>query len=263
MIKKLLYNKYNNFNLTNKKEPMILAIFADIHGNLEAFTSVISQIHKEGVDRIISLGDNIGYGADSEKIMDQLHKNNVESILGNHELAVINESFIKWFNPNAQQAVRYTIDNLSEKSKKTIKSLKKSLVIQNMRFVHGTPPSSVVLYLFQLSDLNLAKKLDMMQETICFTGHTHELGLIVYDGEKLVRKELKKGISYLEKDKKYVINVGSVGQPRDGDNCAKYILFNTQSMALELRYMPYDYKTAANKIIQAGLPKAFAEKLYP
>lgn len=242
---------------------MILAVFADIHGNLEAFTSVIEQIRRDGVDRIISLGDNIGYGADSEKIIGLLHENRIESILGNHELAVIHKPFIKWFNPTARKAVRHTMDTISEESKQSIKVLKKSMVIEDMRFVHGAPPSSVALYLFQISDKNLAKKMAMMEETVCFTGHTHDLGRIEYNGEIVTRKVLDKGITRLDAGKKHIINVGSVGQPRDGDNRAKYILFNTQTMTLDLRYVPYDYKTAAGKIIQAGLPEEFAQKLYP
>lgn len=242
---------------------MILAIFADIHGNLEAFTSVIDQIRQEGVDRTLSLGDNIGYGADSEKVMEQLHKNRIESVLGNHELAVINKPFIKWFNPLAQEAVRYAIDSLSEKSKQTIATLKKSFVIDNMRFVHGAPPSSIALYLFQIPDRKLAKKMDLMKETICFTGHTHDLGLIEYDGKNLTKKEIHKGTTHLESGKKYIINVGSVGQPRDGDNQAKFVIFNTENMTLNVRFIPYDFKTAAEKIIQVGLPKTYAQKLYP
>ena len=146
---------------------MILAVFADIHGNLEAFTSVIEQIRRDGVDSIISVGDNIGYGADSEKIIGLLHENRIESILGNHELAVIYKPFIKWFNPTAQKAIRYTMDTTSEESKQTIKMLKKSIVIQNMRFVHGAPPSSVALYLFQISDKKLAKKMTFIIGFCC------------------------------------------------------------------------------------------------
>ncbi len=242
---------------------MILAILADIHGNLEAFTSVIEQIRMENADHIISLGDNIGYGADSEIIMEKLDENRVKSILGNHELAITNEPFIKWFNPTAQKAVQHTTNSISAKSKQTINRFKKKMVIQNMRFVHGAPPSSVALYLFQITDRNLAKKIDRMQESICFTGHTHDLGLIEYDGKNLIRKELKKGLTTLEKNKKYIINVGSVGQPRDDNNNAKYIIFNTETMIVDLRFVSYDYKTAAKKILQAGLPEEFAQKLYP
>lgn len=242
---------------------MNIAVFADIHGNLEAFNSVMKEIHKENVDHIISLGDNIGYGADSEAVMGLLGKNRIESILGNHELAIVNPDFIKWFNPNSKTAVLHAIDSLSEKSKKDIGTFKKNLVIQNMRFVHGTPPASVALYLFQVSDRRLADKITKMNENICFTGHTHDLGLIEYDGKTLVRKELKKGITTLDISKKYIINAGSVGQPRDEDHQAKYILFNTETMTLDLRYVQYDYKSAARKIIAAGLPEEYARKLYP
>lgn len=242
---------------------MVIAVFADIHGNLEAFSSVIAQIREDGVDRIISLGDTIGYGADSEKIIGLLHKHGVESVIGNHELAVIHKPFIKWFNPTAQKAVRHAIDSLSEKSRQTISRFKKSLVIEKMRFVHGAPPSSVALYLFQISDKNLSKKMDAIDETLCFTGHTHDIGLIEYDGATLVRNPLEKGVTHLNPGKKYIVNAGSVGQPRDGDNRAKYIVCDTKKMTIDLRYVSYDYKAAAEKIRLAGIPEEYARKLYP
>ena len=241
---------------------MKLVVLTDIHANLEAFKAILNEIGTINPDRIISLGDNVGYGADPEQVMLLLKQTNIESVLGNHEFAVVNEKFINWFNPTAQIAVNYTKTHLSPESVATIKTYKKSLVIHDIRFVHGAPPNAVSVYLFQLSDEKLMRNLDKMDEMICFAGHTHDLGLIEYDGKMLSRKPLKKGITQLSRDYKYIVNTGSVGQPRDGDNSAKFILFDTETYSIDVRYVPYDFKVAAGKIIDAGLPVTYADKLY-
>jgi len=241
---------------------MRLVVLTDIHANLEAFKAILNEIGTINPDRIISLGDNVGYGADPEQVMLLLKQNNIDSVLGNHEFAIVNEKFINWFNPTAQIAVNYTTRNLSPESVATIKTYEKSLVIRNIRFVHGAPPNAVSIYLFLLSDKKLMRNLDKLNETICFTGHTHDLGLIEYDGKILSRKPLKKGITQLNRAYKYIVNTGSVGQPRDGDNSAKFILFDTETHSLDVRYVPYDFEIAAKKIIDAGLPVTYADKLY-
>lgn len=242
---------------------MKLSVFTDIHGNLEAFARVLEEIEAEKPDRIISLGDNIGYGPDPEPVMELLRQFDIKSVLGNHELAIVNRRFIKWFNPLAQIAVNYTQKHLSDTSVDLIKTYEKCLVSENMRFVHGSPLSSVSIYLFQLSDSKLMSILDKMEEDICFTGHTHDLGLIEYDGDTLVRKHLGEGVIHLDRDKKYIVNTGSVGQPRDGDNRAKFVLFDTEDYSLDIRFVTYDYKKTAKKIVDAGIPDVYAKKLYP
>ncbi len=241
---------------------MKLAILTDIHGNREAFEAILNKINTINPDRIISLGDNVGYGAEPEQVMALLKEHKIESVLGNHELAIINEKFINWFNPTAQIAVNYTKANLSPESVAIIKTFKKSMVTDNIRFVHGAPLQAVSIYLFQIGDEKLLKTMGNMVESICFTGHTHDLGLIEYNGETLSRNPLKKGITQLNRNYKYIVNSGSVGQPRDGENSAKFIFFDTETFCLDVRYVPYNFELAAKKIIAAGLPKTYAVKLY-
>lgn len=240
---------------------MLIAVFADIHGNLEAFTEVLNDMKEYPVDRVFSLGDNVGYGPDPEKVMDLIRENNIESVLGNHEKVVIEESFVAWFNPLAQKAVIYTKANLSPRSVREFQDLPKSRVFENLRFVHGVPPASPVLYVFQLSDDKLERRMKDMDERVCFIGHTHDLGLVVYDGDSLIRTDLNPGETYLDPEKKFLVNVGSVGQPRDGDTRAKYVLYDTQTHVLTLKAVDYDNKATAEKIIRAGIPGQYADKL--
>ena len=240
---------------------MRIAVIADIHGNFEAFKEVLAGIRTDHVDRIISLGDNVGYGPDPEPVMALIRDHKIDSVLGNHEMAMKDNSFIAWFNPLAQKALLYTRENLSALSFEQIRTFPKSLVVDDMRFVHGAPPSSPVLYLFQIPDARLVKRLDVLEERIFFVGHTHELMLIDYYGKDIRRNDLYPGEIHLEKGKKYMINVGSVGQPRDMDKRAKYVLYDTESGLLTVKSVDYPNTITADKIIRAGIPKQYAEKL--
>lgn len=240
---------------------MILAILSDIHANLEAFTEVLAEIDRRAPDRVISLGDNIGYGPDPEPVMELIRSRQIASIAGNHEMVVQRPRLINWFNPVARIAVNYTLAALSEESKRTITGLPKLLCENELRFVHGAPLASVFLYLFQLTESNLKKKLSLMKERICFAGHTHDLGMTVFDGIRLENSRIRQGSIYLDTSKKTLINTGSVGQPRDGDPSAKCLFLDTEKNLLDICYLPYDHEKTAAKILQAGLPRQYAEKL--
>jgi predicted phosphodiesterase len=240
---------------------MKIAVFADIHGNLEAFTAVLAHIRRQPVDALISLGDNVGYGADPEAVMALIRENDVLSVLGNHEKAMNEDAFIAWFNPLAQLAVHYTRSRLSARSLAEIRDYPTSRVIGPLRFVHGAPPDSPVLYLFQLSEATLIRKMKTMAETICFVGHTHQLGLIRLDGDTLIREPLPVGQKHLDPAIPTIINAGSVGQPRDEDKRAKYVRFDTDTRMLTVEAVVYDNAAAADKILKAGIPADFARKL--
>ncbi len=240
---------------------MRIAIIADIHGNLEACDAVLDHIGHQDVSGIFSLGDNVGYGPDPERVIERLKTRSVRSVLGNHEMALNRESFISWFNPMAQKAVLYTRAHLSETSLKEIRSYPKSLVFRGMRFVHGAPPASPFLYLFQISDDKLVRCLRRLNERICFAGHTHDLHIVTDDGRDLLREPLPLGDTVLSREFRYVINAGSVGQPRDGDKRAKYLIFDTETYTLSVRAVDYDRRTTAAKIRSAGLPDQYADRL--
>ncbi len=243
---------------------MKLAVISDIHGNLEALTAVIERIETCSVDQIISLGDNIGYGPNPNEVMDLLARNKIQSILGNHEMVVKSPRFITWFNPVAQKSVIKTHATLLPHHIKTIHTFKEHMIKENLRFVHGVPPHSPFLYPFQLSDKALARKILELAQPICFCGHTHELELIecTCHGE-LTRHPLDRGAQTLKKDSRYLINAGSVGQPRDANKDAKVVLYDSLTHTMEVLYVPYPYPVTMQKIRDAGLPESFATKLSP
>ncbi len=240
---------------------MEIAVLSDIHANLEAFLKVLGDIDTLGIQKIISIGDNIGYGPDPEAVMSLLLARNICSTLGNHEMPVLQKSFINWFNPVAQKSVHYTLSRLSEKSVAAIKTFDPFLIFKGARFVHGVPKKSVTIYIFQLSEAILKRKFQEMAEAVCFIGHTHDLGLIAYDGVGFEKSTLTEGVTPLDKKKKYIINIGSVGQPRDGDNRAKYVIWDSDAGTVELKCLAYDYQKTGEKIRAAGLPQQYANRL--
>jgi predicted phosphodiesterase len=242
---------------------MRVAIISDIHGNLDAFEQVLDDIDHSDIDAVVCLGDNVGYGPEPEQVIRQVRKRNIPCVMGNHERAVSDCTHLDRFNPTARKSLQKTMTMLSEESFNYIRKMKSSLVIYQSRFVHGFPPDSTDTYLFQVADDILDQTFRKMKERLCFVGHTHELKLIGFDGKVSQRIPLKEGIvTHLDNDRKYIINVGSVGQPRDGNNNAKYVIWNTSEDSLEVRFVPYDIAAVVGKIIAAGLPKVHADRLW-
>jgi predicted phosphodiesterase len=241
---------------------MRIAVISDIHGNLEALTNVLVDIDKCHIDRIVNLGDNIGYGPDPEKVIQCIQKRQIPGIMGNHELAILEPDLRFQFNPNARKSLEITETMLSAKSREFIQRLKKSLVVYGCRFVHGFPPDSPTTYLFQADRTTLGLTFDASRESLCFTGHTHRPEIIMTTGDEIYRKKLGRKVFRIDPANKYIINVGSVGQPRDGDKSAKYIIWDAREQTIEMRYVVYDIATTIQKIIVRGLPRQHADRLW-
>lgn len=239
-----------------------LAIISDIHGNYEAFQKVLTDIEAVDIDETICLGDCIGYGPEPEKVLAEVIKRSIPTTIGNHEMAIFDSSYLKWFNPKARTSIEKTKTMLSDASKEFIQNLPRWHVLENCRFVHGYPPDSVRTYLFQKAPFALLQTFNTMAESICFVGHTHDLDLIQFNGRQVERRALKQGISVLDAHHRHIINVGSVGQPRDGNNNAKYAIYDTDSHELEIRFVPYNIADTVAKIKAAGLPESHADRLW-
>ena len=182
--------------------------------------------------------------------------------MGNHELAICLPNQLAWFNPLAQASLRKSLTMLSSDSIDFITNLPKFMVCNQCLCVHGYPPDSVRTYLFQKSTEALLATFKSMPERVCFVGHTHDLEIVVFDGRRVERRPLNAGSIELNKKDRYIINVGSVGQPRDGNNNAKYAIYDTDGWELEIRFVPYDIATTAAKIKAAGLPDSHANRLW-
>jgi predicted phosphodiesterase len=239
-----------------------LAIISDVHGNLEALSNVLADIDSTNVDSLVCLGDCIGYGPDPEAVVTEIRRRRIPTLMGNHELALCNPNQLAWFNPLAQASLRKSLTMLSRDSIQFIEQLPNHLVCAQCLCVHGYPPDSVRTYLFQKSTEALLSTFKSMSEPVCFVGHTHDLEIVVFDGRRIDRRPLESGRIMLNSKDRYIINVGSVGQPRDGNNNAKYAIYDTDRWELDIRFVPYDIATTAAKIKAAGLPDSHANRLW-
>jgi predicted phosphodiesterase len=241
---------------------MRLAVISDIHGNLEALERVFSDIELSDADGIVCLGDMIGYGPDPEAVVDMIRARNILTLMGNHELAVSDPGFLKFFNPLARKSLEKTVPLLSDGTIRYVRRLEHFRIAHSCRFVHGFPPDSPRTYLVQVSHRKLEAVFDRIGERLCFVGHTHIPAIIEFDGGAVTEQRLKQGRFDLDKKRKYIINVGSVGQPRDGDSHAKYAIWDSEKYQLELRYVSYDIWAVAEKITALGFPEAHARRLW-
>ncbi len=240
---------------------MRLAVISDIHSNLDAFTAVLNDISKLKIDDIICLGDNIGYGAQPEEVIVNLKRHGVSSVLGNHELAILDKDYLKTFGPFAGKALTINRKKMSDQALRYIAGLQPCLVRYDCRFVHGVPPDTIARYIFHESKPRIINIMARLKQRITFVGHTHQLAVYELDHGVLKKKNILKCRLSLAKSRRYIINTGSVGQPRDGYNEAKYIIWDSDQYTIESRLVPYDYHNAAKMIIKAGIPKQYAEIL--
>ena len=240
---------------------MRIAIISDIHSNLAAFEEVLADIERMDVDVVVSLGDNIGYGPDPEEVLQLIRQRQIPSILGNHELGLIDPSFLAWFNDSARRSLEINRELLSSESLNYLQALEPTLSMHECLFVHGVPPDSTTRYLFEVSNQELVNILACLDQELAFVGHTHALRLIAYDGRRLRHLHLPAGIISLESGSKYLINAGSVGQPRDGDSHAKYLIWDRESRQLEVRFVRYDIARTVKGIMALGLPIINADRL--
>lgn len=236
-------------------------MISDIHANLEAFKQVLIDIGKSDIDNTVCLGDNIGYGPDPEQVVAMIKDHDIPTVMGNHELAVIDQNYLSLFNPLARKSLLRTIELLSKETMNLISGLEPFLIRYGCRFVHGFPPDSATMYLFQVSEYELQLTFRQMKERICFLGHTHRLEIIDFNGQIVSRAPLTKSIISLDKNRQYIINIGSVGQPRDGNNCAKYVIWDTLKDNIEVKFIHYNIVSVIDKIIAASLPIEHAVRL--
>ena len=242
---------------------MRLLILSDIHANLEALEAVLQDIDTLPGPRgtVVCLGDMVGYGADPEAVLSRVREVGIVPVLGNHEMGVLDDDACLFFNPQAWDAVRWTASQISRDNLAWLARLPASLSIQGCRFVHGLPPDDVHSYLTQADEREIRGALALIPEDVCFVGHTHRLNLLKITRDEIARSPLGEGSRRLERGPRHIVNAGAVGQPRDGDLRAKYLVFDPVSRVLAVRFVPYDARAAARKIVSAGLPRVYAERL--
>ena len=240
---------------------MKIAVMSDIHGNLEALDAVLEDVYSQRIEKIVCIGDLIGYGPNPEEVIQKIRQIDVCCTMGNHELGILFKLERKWFNPKVRKGLSLTEELLSPGSLDFIADLPNTHTLNNSLFVHGFPPASVKTYLFEKDTDEIARWFLTPGPKLTFVGHTHDLELVAWDGRRADRNPLRQDRVVLDKSK-YIINVGSVGQPRDGDNRAKYVIWDPVDGSIEVRFVPYDIQTTVDKIMERGFPEYNASRLW-
>ncbi len=241
---------------------MRIAVMSDIHGNFEAFKEALMDIDYSEIDRIVNLGDTIGYGPEPEEVLNLIEKRNIVNILGNHEQAILDKTYRQCFMRGAVTSTEQTMKFLTAASLSYLGTLPKLTVLNEALFVHGCPPDSYTMYLNHLTISEIENVFKTFPNKIAFAGHTHRFMLISYNGDTVDFWSVKEEPMILDPKLQYIFNVGSVGQPRDNDSRAGYAIWDTALNSLEVKRIPYDIDATAAKIINRGFQKRDANRLY-
>ena len=237
---------------------MRYAVFADIHGNLEALETALEYARKHHLLKFIVLGDSIGYGANSNECLEWALQNAGLHALGNHEAAVIHARIRVKFTASAREAIEWTAERLRPELFARIKGLSCLQIDGSMTLAHGTIHSPEEFhYLFDESDAY--KSFPALRTHFGFVGHSHVPCFFAEKEE--TGGYLTEGVLKLRKNERYLLNPGSIGQPRDQDSRLSFGIFNESELTFEIVRLPYDNKKASEKILAEGLPASLAYRL--
>ena len=236
---------------------MKFAIIADIHANLEALEGVLADAKNEKVTHYACLGDVVGYNANPKECLDIVRGMGMPCVKGNHDEYCSSEGALDGFNPAAAQAVHWTRNQLTADDRQWLRELKYMRLVTSFSIVHATLDGPQ-RWGYVFDKLAAAASFTYQNTSVCFFGHTHV-------PVAFVRDSVVRGGSYskfrVEPGKKYFVNVGSVGQSRDGVPKATYVIYDVDTQTIELRRLDYEMAKTQAKIVAAGLPKRLADRL--
>jgi len=238
---------------------MRILVLSDIHANLDALNAVLADAGQ--FDIIWSLGDIVGYGPEPNESIARLSEYEHLAIAGNHDWAVLDKIDVSDFNPDARRSNLWTRDHLTPASRAYLEALPKTRVEGRFTLAHGSPRRPIWEYLITAHEAGLS--FACYETAICLVGHTHAPVIFraAVDGGKCVALRAPESTLIRLDDSRYIINPGGVGQPRDGDPRASYLLFDTEEMTFEQRRVPYDIAETQEKMRAAGLPRSNSMRL--
>ena len=238
-------------------------LFADIHGNLEALLSVLKFVQKKRIDHYLFMGDVVGYGASPNEVIQKLQGlKPLSAVRGNHDKAVCGLDSVETFNPIAASAIHWTKERISKRSLAFVLRQKKGphFVDGTISLCHGAPFDEDY-YIF--GEFDAAEAFHHIQTQICFFGHTH-FPFVYSEKDGVVEGTFMEGNTVevrLEKDTRYLVNPGSVGQPRDRNPRSSCAIYDSETRLLKFFRLEYNIEEAQRKILAERLPPALAERL--
>jgi len=229
---------------------MKIAFISDIHSNLQALTAALADADSRGIDQIYCLGDIVGYGGSPNECVDLVRQRASAVVLGNHDLAGLNPSEGDYFTKPGRIAAEWTNKTLTEENRKFLSALPYTLEVEPCTLAHASPKDPTTWQYVSSIDAARAQFAHFTTK-LCFIGHTH---VPVVCGEDLTTFKFKK-------ERRFLINPGSVGQPRDGNPKLSYGILDTDAWSYENVRVAYDFRAAADVILANGLPVVLAKRL--
>ncbi len=236
---------------------MRYSIVSDIHGNLPALEAVLEISQNEGIDQYLCLGDIVGYGPNPKECLELIQSLNCRTVAGNHDFAVLGKIEIDYFNVYAKEATLWTRDHLPESGKDYLLNLPLVEHLDGFSIVHGSLYSPELFDYVQTSyDAYLS--ISQLPGKVCFFGHSHIP--ISFIQKRFINYSIDTEID-VDPEKKFLVNVGSVGQPRDNDPRASFAIFDTEAEKICIKRVAYDISAAVSKIREVELPDILGERL--
>lgn len=237
---------------------MKTALLSDVHANLEALQAVLKIVDERGADRILCLGDVVGYGASPNECLDLIRELSDMVLLGNHDSAASGGGEAARFNPNAKAAALWTAKVLTPQNREFLRGLSLTRPIDPYLYVHASPAAPRDWeYIFDRFDAE--PQFQFFTEHACFIGHTHQPAIFERSSSGCV--SLPPTQLRFDPVHRYIVNVGSVGQPRDHDPRACFVILTEPEGKIEFLRVPYDIETAQEKIRAQNLPPVLAARL--
>jgi len=240
---------------------MRIGIFSDVHANIEALTAVLDAFKSERIDKYVCIGDVVGYGASPNECCDLVRKTTKFTILGNHDAAVAGRMDYSYYYDAARQALDLHSRQLSAENMEWLKTLPYEVREGDLTFCHGSPINLEEFeYIFSVEQAQRCLEIWDDLGMVTFIGHSH-----LCKSFALTREEVFEVVATkftIRPEHRYIISVGSVGQPRDYDNRASYTIFDTEEKTFEFKRVSYDIDGAAQKIFAADLERNFGNRLF-
>jgi diadenosine tetraphosphatase ApaH/serine/threonine PP2A family protein phosphatase len=236
------------------------AVLSDIHSNLEAFEAVLADMRTIRFERMICLGDVVGYAASPKDCLDLLRTLEIEVLQGNHDFAVIDDAILLEMSGPAVAGIRYAREQLAPSRRDFLAALPMVASQGEMQFVHSSlDHPEAWTYLRRKPEIRA--HFAVQTSPVCFCGHTHIPGVFHLDSAGEIQSLGSSGRIALPPEGKVLINAGSIGQPRDRNPRACYVVYETATRTVEFRRVAYDYHAAQARIRKANLPRITAERL--
>jgi diadenosine tetraphosphatase ApaH/serine/threonine PP2A family protein phosphatase len=235
---------------------MKIVVISDIHGNLEALNKVLEYINKlECEKRVVCLGDIVGYGPNPAECFEIVESLTDKICLGNHEDAILDTNYNYQMTKYALEAIRWTRGILGKEIREAISRLPVQIEEDNVLYVHASPDDPMQ-WKYITNARNAYSSLIEMKHSLCFVGHSHIPGIYAYNE---LQGDSNKAT--LSKDDKTIVNIGSVGQPRDGSPMLSFAVFDDDNWDVEIVRLKYNYQKTMAEINKANLPLVLAERL--